>query len=193
MTTQPDTFDTLSTQMRQQLADRRLFEHATEYVRDYLEHVTTMDAFPSPESRALLDRLDEPMPAGPASPDDSLTLLHEVGSPNTVAQSGGRNFGIVNGGVAPIGLAGHRLGPEQRAVSHVPDRVAPGRHLRTLDRRSAGPAHRQRRRPGQWLVHRDPVRPGERPRRPAAAPGLGRVATRSDQLCDLANHAHAWV
>ena len=64
-----------------------------------------------PEDRALadLDVFDEPLPGAPTDPGEVLALLDRVGSPATVAQTGGRYFGFVNGGVLPVGLAAHWL------------------------------------------------------------------------------------
>ena len=42
-------------------------------------------------------------------PDPVIALLDEVGSPGTVAQVGGRFFGLVNGGAVPAALAARVL------------------------------------------------------------------------------------
>ena len=98
-------FQELSSQMSQPSANRQLLEQAQQAACDYLDGAPDMAAFPSAESLALLARLDEPMPATPAAPSDILTLLCEVGSPNTVGQNSGRYFGFVNGGVTPVAVA----------------------------------------------------------------------------------------
>ena len=45
------------------------------------------------------------LPPGLTNPEAVLRLLHEYGSPATVAKTSGRNFGFVNGGCLPAALA----------------------------------------------------------------------------------------
>src|SRR5262249_39689305 len=47
----------------------------------------------------------EPFPSGPSNPADVLTQLDALGSPATVATTGGRYFGFVNGGMVPAAMA----------------------------------------------------------------------------------------
>jgi len=112
--------------MNQQIADRKLFDDAQQAACGYLEGVRGMDAFPSGESLALLDGLVEPMPTEPGSAAEILRLLDEVGSPNTVAHTGGRYFGFVNGGVMPVALAATWLADawDQNAALYVMSPIA---------------------------------------------------------------------
>ena len=91
--------------MRLQAADRDLFEQAKAYAYDYMDHVCDRSVFPTGEAISRLDLFDEPLPEAPCDPAEILRLLHEHGSPATVAQTGGRYFGFVNGGAAPAALA----------------------------------------------------------------------------------------
>ncbi len=91
--------------MRLQAADRDLFEQAKAYAYDYMDHVCDRSVFPTGEAISRLDLFDEPLPEAPCDPGEILRLLHEHGSPATVAQTGGRYFGFVNGGAAPAALA----------------------------------------------------------------------------------------
>ena len=61
----------------------------------------------SPSRRAIdgLRVFDEPLPEGPSSGQEVISTLNDFGSPATVAQTGGRYFGFVNGNVVPTALA----------------------------------------------------------------------------------------
>jgi glutamate/tyrosine decarboxylase-like PLP-dependent enzyme len=72
---------------------------------DYLEGVHDRTVAPSPEAVAKLSALRGPLPPGQTSAEAVLHLLHEIGSPATVANGGGRYFGFVNGGCLPAAMA----------------------------------------------------------------------------------------
>jgi glutamate/tyrosine decarboxylase-like PLP-dependent enzyme len=72
---------------------------------DYLEGVAGRPVAPTPEAVAALNALRGPLPPGPTSPEAVLHLLHEYGSPATVATGGGRYFGFVHGGSLPAAMA----------------------------------------------------------------------------------------
>jgi glutamate/tyrosine decarboxylase-like PLP-dependent enzyme len=78
---------------------------AAEHATAYLANVHAQPVAPSPEAIAALGALTGPLPAGPAAPEEVLELLARVGSPATVANSGGRYFGFVNGGCVPAAMA----------------------------------------------------------------------------------------
>lgn len=87
----------------------RLLNEALQYAGEYLRSVDERPVFPSEEARAALDRFDEPLPEASCEASDTLALLHQSGSPGTVAQVGGRYFGFVNGGALPVGVAARVL------------------------------------------------------------------------------------
>jgi glutamate/tyrosine decarboxylase-like PLP-dependent enzyme len=72
---------------------------------DYLENINERPVAPPPEAVAALRELVGPVPDHPACADVVLDLLTRFGSPATVANSGGRFFGFVNGGCVPAALA----------------------------------------------------------------------------------------
>ncbi|MCL1982840.1 MAG: aminotransferase class V-fold PLP-dependent enzyme [Clostridiales bacterium] len=98
-------FEELFLEMNEQIKTKELFEDAKKYAYDYLDSVKGMDVFPSDSTLSELSAFSEPVPKGPGSPQEIIKLLHDIGSKNTVAQTGGRYFGFVDGGAAPVALA----------------------------------------------------------------------------------------
>ncbi len=86
-------------------ANKEIFEQVKSYAYDYMDNIDERPVFPSDEALKGLDFFDEPLSDDPCSSSEILRLLHEYGSPATVAQSGGRYFGFVNGGAVPVSLA----------------------------------------------------------------------------------------
>ena len=82
-----------------QSADQSLFEQAKTYACDYVKHISERNVYPTPAALDKLAVFDEPLPAEPGDPYEMLRLLHEYGSPATVAHTGGRYFGFVTGSV----------------------------------------------------------------------------------------------
>lgn len=83
----------------------QLLDMAQQYAREYLSELETQSVFPPNNAIKQLERLDEPFPEQPSDAKDVLELLNRLGTPATVAQSSGRYFGFVNGGILPVGLA----------------------------------------------------------------------------------------
>ncbi len=75
----------------------------------YWHSISERRVSPAPEAIAALKRLREPLPEAPSSDREILALLDEIGSPATVATTGGRYFGYVIGGVLPAALAANWL------------------------------------------------------------------------------------
>lgn len=100
---------------------KALYQQAMEYAFDYLDTLRERPVYPTEAALAALDALDEPMPEQATEAAAVLKLLHDVGSPATTAQGGGRYFGFVNGGVMPAALAARLLADvwDQNAALHV--------------------------------------------------------------------------
>ena len=62
-----------------------LLKHAARDAMDYLEGVDSRSVAPSAEAIAKLSALRGPLPPGPTSAEAVLHLLHEIGSPATMA------------------------------------------------------------------------------------------------------------
>src|SRR5258708_38217555 len=76
-------------------------DKAQRYVRDVAERRVS----PSEASLAALAGLNESFPLSPSDPCDVISMLDQIGSGATVATTGGRYFGFVNGGRGSAGLA----------------------------------------------------------------------------------------
>jgi glutamate/tyrosine decarboxylase-like PLP-dependent enzyme len=64
---------------------------------------------PSEAAAAALSEFHEPFPAAPCDPRLAVALLDKIGSPATLATTGGRYFGFVIGGMLPAALAANWL------------------------------------------------------------------------------------
>jgi glutamate/tyrosine decarboxylase-like PLP-dependent enzyme len=88
-----------------EMEQKSAFDEARDAAYTYADRVLERNVFPTPEAIANLTRFDEPLPDSPGDALQILRQLDEYGSPATVAQIGGRYFGLVNGGVIPATLA----------------------------------------------------------------------------------------
>ena len=76
---------------------------------DYLDGLDKRGVTPTPEALARLAELGGPLPDAPSDSAEVIALLDRVGSPATVASTGGRYFGFVVGGALPSALAANWL------------------------------------------------------------------------------------
>ena len=82
---------------------------AADKARRYVQDVAGRRVGPSEAALAALAELHEPFPLSPCDPTAVIKRLDEIGSAATVATTGGRYFGFVNGGMVPAALAANWL------------------------------------------------------------------------------------
>ena len=88
---------------------RKLLESAAEAAIQYLEKVEARKVAPAAEAVDNLDLFREALPETTAAPEKVLKILHDHGSPATMAMAGPRFFGFVIGGALPVSLAANWL------------------------------------------------------------------------------------
>jgi glutamate/tyrosine decarboxylase-like PLP-dependent enzyme len=82
-----------------------VLQQAAEIARKYALGIGERRVAPAQKDLANLAKFREPFPASPSDPRQVLEKLDQIGSPATVATTGGRYFGFVNGGTLPASLA----------------------------------------------------------------------------------------
>lgn len=100
---------TLREKMLLEMKQKELFKQVQKDAFDYADNVLNRNVFPTDNAIADLDRFSETLPQSTGDAAEILALLNQYGAPATVAQTGGRYFGFVNGGVLPISLAARWL------------------------------------------------------------------------------------
>jgi glutamate/tyrosine decarboxylase-like PLP-dependent enzyme len=103
-----------------------LLRQAAEIARRYALGIGERRVAPSQEGSDNLKEFHEPFPNAPSDPMLVLKKLEDVGSPATVATTGGRYFGFVIGGTLPASLAANWLAGawDQNAALRVMSPVA---------------------------------------------------------------------
>ena len=78
---------------------------AAQRALDYMGAIPTRRVSPSSQALQRLDNLKHPLPKAGLSADAVVCRLDDLGSPATVATTGGRYFGLVVGGALPAAIA----------------------------------------------------------------------------------------
>lgn len=84
---------------------KEILSDASKRAIRYLESLGERRVFPSKDEIEHLTELEFDFPSEPTSPEQVLATLDKVGSPATVASTGGRYFGFVTGGSLPATVA----------------------------------------------------------------------------------------
>src|SRR5271165_6589653 len=103
-----------------------LLKQAAEIARTYARGICGRGIAPTANDLDNLAKFREPFPNAPTDPIQVLAQLDEIGSPATMATTGGRYFGFVNGGTLPASLAANWLAGawDQNAALRVMSPVA---------------------------------------------------------------------
>ena len=88
---------------------KKLLAETADRAARYVTGIANRQVVPLPAHVARLEALGGPLPQLPSDPSEVLALLDDIGSPATVATTGGRYFGFVIGGSLPAALAANWL------------------------------------------------------------------------------------
>lgn len=112
--------------------DRELFQQAMDYGLSYMDTIDQRSVFPEKGAVKDLQFFNEPLSAEGTTGPELLAMLNRYGAPATVAQTGGRYFGFVNGGALVESLAAGWLASvwDQNAALYLMSPVAV--HLETV-------------------------------------------------------------
>ncbi|WP_321391998.1 pyridoxal phosphate-dependent decarboxylase family protein [Emcibacter sp.] len=86
-----------------------LFDYVADAAREYRENIDDRDVMPTHEALADLTIFEEKLPVEPSDPLEVLRKLHTYGSPASVATTGRRFYGFVQGGALPVTVASNWL------------------------------------------------------------------------------------
>jgi glutamate/tyrosine decarboxylase-like PLP-dependent enzyme len=99
----------LQKKMFHEMEQKDIFRQAQKYAFDYADNVLKRNVYPTSDAISGLDVFVEKLPESTGNATEILEQLNRYGTPASVAQTGGRYFGFVNGGVIPASLAARWL------------------------------------------------------------------------------------
>lgn len=99
----------LQDKMFRELLGKEIFETAKQCAFEYADGTFLRRAYPAEAAIGGLDRFAEDLPKSTGDGLEIIRALHTIGSPATVASTGGRYFGFVNGGAIPVALGARWL------------------------------------------------------------------------------------
>jgi glutamate/tyrosine decarboxylase-like PLP-dependent enzyme len=99
----------LQNKMFRELLGKEIFEAAKQCAFEYADGTFLRRAYPEKAAISALDRFAEDLPKSTGDGLEIIRVLHAFGSPATVASTGGRYFGFVNGGAIPAALGARWL------------------------------------------------------------------------------------
>jgi glutamate/tyrosine decarboxylase-like PLP-dependent enzyme len=99
----------LQEKMFHEMEQKDIFRQAQKYAFDYADNVFERNVYPAPDAIDNLDKFVEELPESTGNASEVLEQLNQYGTPASVAQTGGRYFGFVDGGVIPVALAARWL------------------------------------------------------------------------------------
>ncbi|WP_293749194.1 aminotransferase class V-fold PLP-dependent enzyme [uncultured Paraglaciecola sp.] len=116
----------LQERLFEQQNSKALLKQAQQAAFDYIVQQPKQRVFPDQANIEKLSVFEESLPNASCDPALLLALLDTVGSANTVAQTGGRYFGFVNGNALPVTLATKWLADvwDQNAALYVMSPIA---------------------------------------------------------------------
>jgi glutamate/tyrosine decarboxylase-like PLP-dependent enzyme len=116
----------LQEQLFAQQKNKALLNQVQKAAFAYIDQQASQRVFPNKKSIEKLSLFEEPLPEKMSDPTILLEMLDKIGSVNTVAQSGGRYFGFVNGNALPVTLAAKWLSDvwDQNAALYVMSPIA---------------------------------------------------------------------
>jgi len=107
-------------------AEHDVLVDAAQRAQHYVATIAKRAVAPSREAIEALAAFDEDLPTSGRDVAETIVMLDEIGSPATVASTGGRYFGFVNGATLPVALAASWIGSawDQNAALPVMSPVA---------------------------------------------------------------------
>ena len=87
------------------MKEKMLLRKAEEYSFEYMDTLNDKRVFPVTEQLEGLSNFDEPLPDDGTEAEMVIDMLQRYGSPAAAAQTGGRYFGFVSGGLLPVAHA----------------------------------------------------------------------------------------